>query len=121
MNIIDPTVPNETLSESKFTLFDYNCCYRLAKCEREPWTNVYVDTLFESPAHFVSFTLYFLHILVEAMKTADLIKCKRENLHIKNRLKQGKQLRKKRDLNNLEKNISLIRSPAGTIQSVQRR
>ncbi|XP_064620132.1 probable ribosome biogenesis protein RLP24 [Lineus longissimus] len=49
---------------------------------------------------------------VKAMKRVEEIKIKRQNQHIANRLKKGKELRKEADIKEVQKNIHLIKSPA---------
>jgi len=56
---------------------------------------------------------------VEAIKKIQVVKQNREDLHIKNRLRKGKQLRKRQDLTNLHKNINLIKSPAASLKVKQ--
>lgn len=48
---------------------------------------------------------------VTAMKRIEEIKVRRQNQHIINRLKKGKELRKAEDFKEVEKNLSLIRAP----------
>merc|ERR1712221_29635 len=47
-----------------------------------------------------------------AMKRIDEIKTRRQNQHILNRLKKGKEVRKMADIKEVQKNINLIRPPA---------
>lgn len=47
------------------------------------------------------------------MKRIEEIKNKRQSLHIRNRLKKGKQLRRVADKQEVEQNIMLIEAPAG--------
>ena len=49
---------------------------------------------------------------LENMKEILTIKTEREGLHIKNRLKKGKQMRRQQDIKNVSRNIHLIKSPA---------
>ncbi|GFS23592.1 ribosome biogenesis protein RLP24, partial [Elysia marginata] len=50
---------------------------------------------------------------VKAMQRIEEIKTRRQNHFIANRLKKGKELRKLADQVEVEKNIHLIKSPAG--------
>lgn len=56
---------------------------------------------------------------VNAMKRIDEIKVKRQNQHIINRLKKGKELRKEADIKEVEKNIHLIRAPAARSKKLE--
>ena len=46
------------------------------------------------------------------MRKIDVIRKRREARHIENRMKKGKELEKARDIKEVERDISLIRSPA---------
>lgn len=49
---------------------------------------------------------------VEAMKKVESIKEKRSNTHLRQRLRQGKILEQERDIKEVQRDLSLIRSPA---------
>merc|ERR1711946_108252 len=51
-----------------------------------------------------------------AMKRVDEIKVRRQNQHILNRLKKGKEVRKMADIKEVQKNINLIRPPAAALK-----
>ena len=51
-----------------------------------------------------------------AMKRIDEIKIRRQNQHIINRLKKGKEVRKMADIKEVQKNINLIRPPAAALK-----
>merc|ERR1712176_536565 len=51
-----------------------------------------------------------------AMKRIDEIKTRRQNQHILNRLKKGKEVRKMADIKEVQKNINLIRPPAAALK-----
>ena len=55
------------------------------------------------------------------MKKVEEIKVKRQNQHIANRLRKGKELRKASDINEVKKNIHLIRSPAALASKLEKR
>jgi large subunit ribosomal protein L24e len=50
--------------------------------------------------------------LVETMKDIAAIRQKREAQHIKNRKKKGKEIEKDKDIKEVERHISIIKSPA---------
>jgi large subunit ribosomal protein L24e len=56
---------------------------------------------------------------VHAVKKIEAIKQKREARHILNRLKKGKEMEKKKDVQEVQKNISLLRSPAAGMKRVK--
>ncbi|OWF44493.1 ribosome biogenesis protein RLP24 [Mizuhopecten yessoensis] len=58
---------------------------------------------------------------VKAMKRIDEIRVKRQNQHILNRLKKGKELEKANDIKDVEKNIHLIRSPAARSKLLEKK
>lgn len=49
---------------------------------------------------------------VEAIKKVETIKQKRQNLHIMQRLRKGRELEQERDIKEVQRDLSLIRSPA---------
>jgi len=58
---------------------------------------------------------------IQAMKRIDEIKQRRQKQFILNRLKKGKELRKKRDINEVEKNIHLIRAPGAKNKKLEQK
>ncbi|CAH1254814.1 RSL24D1 [Branchiostoma lanceolatum] len=56
---------------------------------------------------------------VKAMKRVEDIKSKRQAQFILNRLKKGKELQKEADIQEVKKNISLIKSPAARAQKLE--
>ncbi|CAG0880788.1 unnamed protein product [Darwinula stevensoni] len=58
---------------------------------------------------------------VEAMKTIEQIKQRRQNLHHRNRLKKGKELEKEQNRKEVERNIALIKSPAAGLRQMEAR
>ncbi|XP_014678062.1 PREDICTED: probable ribosome biogenesis protein RLP24 [Priapulus caudatus] len=58
---------------------------------------------------------------IEAMKRVEEIKTKRQNQFVLNRLKKGKELRKEADIKEVQRNISLIKSPAATTARLEQR
>jgi len=56
---------------------------------------------------------------VEAMKRIEKIKHKRSSHHIMQRLKKAKVLDKEKDIKEVQRNLSLIRSPAAGLKKAQ--
>uniref|UniRef100_A0A5S6QF53 Probable ribosome biogenesis protein RLP24 n=1 Tax=Trichuris muris TaxID=70415 RepID=A0A5S6QF53_TRIMR len=56
---------------------------------------------------------------IDAMKRVLELRQKRENLFIKNRLKKGVQLRKSAAIENVHKNIALLKSPAAGLVTMK--
>ncbi|XP_011166724.1 probable ribosome biogenesis protein RLP24 [Solenopsis invicta] len=53
---------------------------------------------------------------VEAMKKVETIKQRRQNLHIMQRLRKGRELEQERDIKEVQRDLSLIRSPAAGLK-----
>jgi len=53
---------------------------------------------------------------VEAMKKVETIKQRRQNLHIMQRLRKGKELEQEKDIKEVQRDLSLIRSPAAGLK-----
>lgn len=49
---------------------------------------------------------------INAMKKVENIKQRRQNLHIMQRLRKGRELEKERDIKEVQRDLSLIKSPA---------
>ncbi|KAK1119875.1 putative ribosome biogenesis protein RLP24 [Melipona bicolor] len=49
---------------------------------------------------------------IDAIKKVESIKQKRQNLHIMQRLRKGRELEQERDIKEVQRDLSLIRSPA---------
>lgn len=49
---------------------------------------------------------------VEAMRKVETIRQRRQNLHIMQRLRKGRELEQEVDVKEVQRNLSLIRSPA---------
>lgn len=52
------------------------------------------------------------HNAINAMKKVENIKQRRQNLHIMQRLRKGRELEKERDIKEVQRDLSLIKSPA---------
>lgn len=53
---------------------------------------------------------------VEAIKKVENIKQRRQNLHIMQRLRKGRTLEQERDIKEVQRDLSLIRSPAAGLK-----
>ena len=49
---------------------------------------------------------------IDAIKKVETIRQKRQNLHIMQRLRKGRELEQERDIKEVQRDLSLIRSPA---------
>lgn len=50
------------------------------------------------------------------MKKVDTIRQRRQNLHIMQRLRKGRELEQERDIKEVQRDLSLIRSPAAGLK-----
>ncbi|KZC10132.1 PREDICTED: probable ribosome biogenesis protein RLP24 [Dufourea novaeangliae] len=53
---------------------------------------------------------------IEAMKKVENIRQRRQNLHIMQRLRKGRELERERDVKEVQRDLSLIRSPAAGLK-----
>lgn len=53
---------------------------------------------------------------VEAMKKVETIRQRRQNLHIMQRLRKGRELERERDVKEVQRDLSLVRSPAAGLK-----
>lgn len=53
---------------------------------------------------------------IDAMKKVESIKQRRQNLHIMQRLQKGRELEQEKDIKEVQRNMSLIRSPAAGLK-----
>jgi len=53
---------------------------------------------------------------VEAIKKIETIRQRRQNLHIMQRLRKGRELEQERDIKEVQRDLSLIRSPAAGLK-----
>ncbi|CAD1477554.1 unnamed protein product, partial [Heterotrigona itama] len=53
---------------------------------------------------------------IDAIKKIETIKQKRQNLHIMQRLRKGRELEQERDIKEVQRDLSLIRSPAAGLK-----
>jgi len=53
---------------------------------------------------------------VQAIKKIETIRQRRQNLHIMQRLRKGRELEQERDIKEVQRDLSLIRSPAAGLK-----
>lgn len=53
---------------------------------------------------------------MEAMKKVEIIRQRRQNLHIMQRLRKGRELEQEKDVKEVQRDLSLIRSPAAGLK-----
>lgn len=53
---------------------------------------------------------------IEAIKKVETIRQRRQNLHIMQRLRKGRELERERDVKEVQRDLSLIRSPAAGLK-----
>lgn len=53
---------------------------------------------------------------IDAIKKIENIKQRRQNLHIMQRLRKGRELEQERDIKEVQRDLSLIRSPAAGLK-----
>jgi len=115
-------------NDCKIFNFCRSKCHRAFKKKRNPrktrWTKAYrkaagkdlaVDPSFEFEKKRnapIKYSRALWQETVQAMKTVEGIKQKRQALFINKRLQKGKQLEKEKDLKETQRNLSLIKSPA---------
>jgi len=114
-------------NDCKMFRFCRSKCHKNFKMRRNPrrtkWTKAFrkaagkelaIDTTFEfeKKRHVpVKYNRELWSKTVKAMKRIEEIRSKRQNLHIKNRLKPDPQLRKELDLKEVKQGITLITPP----------
>ena len=119
-------------NDCKVFKFCRSKCHKLFKRKRNPrktrWTKAFrkaagkdlaVDPAFEMEKRRnvpVKYERELWSKTLDAMKRIDEIKTKRQNQHIINRLKKGKEVRKMADIKEVQKNINLIRPPAAALK-----
>ncbi|CAD5122003.1 DgyrCDS10456 [Dimorphilus gyrociliatus] len=114
-------------NDCKIFRFCRSKCHKAFKKKRNPrkvrWTKAFrkssgkelaVDPTFEFEKRRnapVKYDRQLWKNSIKAMKRIEEIRVKRQNQHIINRLKKGKELRKADDIKEVEKNMHLIRAP----------
>lgn len=122
-----------TLSSSlQIFKFCRSKCHAAFKKKKNPrkvkWTKAYRKTVgkelaidpsfeFEKRRHIpVKYDRQTWNKAVEAMKKVETIKQKRQNNHIMQRLRKGRELENERDVKEVQRDLSLIRSPAAGLK-----
>lgn len=107
-------------------------CHAAFKKKKNPrkvkWTKVYrktvgkelaVDPSFEFEKRRnvpVKYNRELWGKTVEAMKKVETIRQRRQNLHIMQRLRKGRELEQERNVKEVQRDLSLIRSPAAGLK-----
>lgn len=107
-------------------------CHAAFKKKKNPrkvkWTKVYRKTVgkeltvdpsfeFEKRRNIpVKYNRELWSKSVEAMKKVETIRQRRQNLHIMQRLHKGRELEEERDIKEVKRDLSLIRSPAAGLK-----
>lgn len=103
-------------------------CHAAFKKKKNPrkvkWTKAYRKTVgkelavdpsfeFEKRRNIpIKYDRELWHNAIDAMKKVENIKQRRQNLHIMQRLRKGRELEKERDIKEVQRDLSLIKSPA---------
>lgn len=103
-------------------------CHAAFKKKKNPrkvkWTKAYRKTVgkelavdpsfeFEKRRNIpIKYNRELWHNAIDAMKKVENIKQRRQNLHIMQRLRKGRELEKERDIKEVQRDLSLIKSPA---------
>lgn len=115
-------------NDCKVFKFCRSKCHKLFKRKRNPrkarWTKAFrkaagkeltVDPSFEFEKRRnipIKYNRELWKETITAMKRVEEIKQKRQALYIMNRLKKGKEVEKEKDIKEVQRNLSLIKSPA---------
>lgn len=118
----------------KFQVFKFcrSKCHAAFKKKKNPrkvkWTKAYRKTVgkelsidpsfeFEKRRHVpVKYNRETWNKAIEAMKKVENIKQKRQNNYIMQRLRKGRELENERDIKEVQRDLSLIRSPAAGLK-----
>ncbi|XP_076767045.1 ribosomal protein L24-like [Xylocopa sonorina] len=119
-------------NDCKIFKFCRSKCHAAFKKKKNPrkvrWTKAYrktvgkelaVDPSFEFEKRRntpVKYNRELWNNAVEAMKKVETIKQRRQNLHIMQRLRKGRELEQERDIKEVQRDLSLIRSPAAGLK-----
>lgn len=119
---------------TQFQIFKFcrSKCHAAFKKKKNPrkvkWTKAYRKTVgkelsidpsfeFEKRRHVpVKYDRQTWNKAVEAMKKVEAIKQKRQNAYIMQRLRKGRELENERDIKEVQRDLSLIRSPAAGLK-----
>ncbi|EZA56147.1 hypothetical protein DMN91_000638 [Ooceraea biroi] len=119
-------------NDSKLFRFCRAKCHAAFKKKKNPrkvkWTKAYRKTVgkelaidpsfeFEKRRNIpVKYNRELWGKTIEAIKKIETIKQKRQNLHIMQRLYKGRELEQEKDIKEVRRNMSLIRSPAAGLK-----
>ncbi|XP_017880015.1 probable ribosome biogenesis protein RLP24 isoform X2 [Ceratina calcarata] len=119
-------------NDCKIFKFCRSKCHAAFKKKKNPrkvkWTKAYrktvgkeltVDPAFEFEKRRnlpVKYNREFWNNAIEAMKKVETIRQKRQNLHIMQRLRKGREIEQERDIKEVQRDLSLIRSPAAGLK-----
>ncbi|XP_076297334.1 ribosomal protein L24-like [Lasioglossum baleicum] len=119
-------------NDCKIFKFCRSKCHAAFKKKKNPrkvkWTKAYrktvgkelaVDPSFEFERRRnipVKYNRELWNKTVEAMKQVETIRQRRQNLHIMQRLRKGRELEKERDVKEVQRDLALIRSPAAGLK-----
>ncbi|XP_006615098.1 probable ribosome biogenesis protein RLP24 [Apis laboriosa] len=115
-------------NDCKIFKFCRSKCHAAFKKKKNPrkvkWTKAYRKTVgkelavdpsfeFEKRRNIpIKYNRELWHNAINAMKKVENIKQRRQNLHIMQRLRKGRELEKERDIKEVQRDLSLIKSPA---------
>lgn len=119
-------------NDCKIFKFCRSKCHAAFKKKKNPrktkWTKAYrktvgkelaVDPSFEFEKRRnvpIKYNRELWNKTVEAMKKVENIRQRRQNLHIMQRLRKGRELEQERDIKEVQRDLSLIRSPAAGLK-----
>ncbi|XP_077256052.1 ribosomal protein L24-like [Temnothorax americanus] len=119
-------------NDCKIFKFCRSKCHAAFKKKKNPrkvkWTKAYrktvgkelaVDPSFEFEKRRnvpVKYNRELWNKTVQAMKKVETIRQRRQNLHIMQRLHKGRELEQERDIKEVQRDLSLIRSPAAGLK-----
>ncbi|XP_030756804.1 probable ribosome biogenesis protein RLP24 [Sitophilus oryzae] len=122
-------------NDCKIFKFCRSKCHAAFKKKKNPrkvkWTKAYRKTVgkelaidpsfeFEKRRHVpVKYSRETFTKAIEAMKKVEIIKQKRQGAYILQRLRKGRELEQERDVKEVQRDLSLIRSPAAALKQKQ--
>ena len=119
-------------NDCKIFKFCRSKCHAAFKKKKNPrkvkWTKAYrktvgkeltVDPSFEFEKRRntpVKYNRELWNKSIEAIKKVETVRQRRQNLHIMQRLRKGRELERERDVKEVQRDLSLIRSPAAGLK-----
>ncbi|CAK9805304.1 Probable ribosome biogenesis protein RLP24 [Anthophora plagiata] len=119
-------------NDCKIFKFCRSKCHAAFKKKKNPrkvrWTKAYrktagkeltVDPAFEFEKKRnipIKYNRELWNNVIEAMKKVETIRQKRQNLYIMQRLRKGREIERERDIKEVQRDLSLIRSPAAGLK-----